>query len=144
MALGRLYRPADHSQIWRKTMFKKFLADSTPLGEIRGLGPLGFETEEVTKEAAFQLLNEVISVIVGLLTVIAGIWFIFQIIIAGYQWLSSGGDKASVAAARDKLTYSVIGLVIVVMAFAIVSVIGTIFGIDFLQPGTTISNFFED
>ncbi len=127
-------------------IFKNFLADSgTPLGEIRGLGPLGFETEEViTKEAAFQLLNQVISVIVGLLTVVAGIWFLFQIIIAGYQWLSSGGDKASVAAARDKLTYSVIGLVIVVMAFAIVSVIGTIFGIDFLQPGTTISNFFSE
>jgi hypothetical protein len=126
---------------------KVFLASTgsgTPLGEIRGLGRLGFETGKITKETAFQLLNEVISVIVGLLTVIAGIWFIFQIIIAGYQWLSSGGDKASVAAARDKLTYSVIGLVIVVMAFAIVSIIGTIFGIDFLQPGTTISNFFED
>ena len=119
------------------------LADNgTPLGGLRGLGPLGFEgLESITKEGAFQLLNNTLSIIVGVLTVIAGIWFLFQIITAGYQWLISGGDKASVAAARDKLTYSLIGLVIVVMAFAIVSLVGTLFGIDFLSPATILEKF---
>lgn len=119
------------------------LADNgTGLGILRGLGPLGFEgLENITKEDAFQLLSNTLSVIVGVLTVIAGIWFLFQIITAGYQWLSSGGDKASVAAARDKLTYSLIGLVIVVMAFAIVSLVGTLFGIDFLNPASVLEKF---
>lgn len=130
-------------------MFVKLLTDNsdqagTPLGTLRGIGRLGFGTgEAITKERAFQLLNQVISVIIGILTIIAGLWFLFQMIAAGYQWLSSGGDKTSVAAARDKLTHAVVGLVIIVMAFAIISIIGTIMDIKFLQPGETISGFFD-
>lgn len=118
-----------------------FLADGTDLGTLKGLGPLGFEGVDITKEKAFELFNSTISIIVGLLTVIAGIWFLFQIIIAGYQWLSSGGDKASVESARNKLTYSVMGLVVVVMAFAIISIIGTIMDVDFLKPTTVLEGF---
>jgi hypothetical protein len=119
-----------------------FLADDgTGLGTLRGLGPLGFETDAITKTNAFTLLSNTLSIIVGVLTVIAGIWFLFQIITAGYQWLISGGDKASVAAARDKLTFSLIGLVIIVMAFAIVSLVGTLFGIDFLKPASVLEKF---
>ena len=118
-----------------------FADNGTGLGILRGLGPLGFETGDITKTNAFTLLSNTLSIIVGVLTVIAGIWFLFQIITAGYQWLISGGDKASVAAARDKLTFSLIGLVIIVMAFAIVSLVGTLFGIDFLRPATILENF---
>jgi uncharacterized membrane protein HdeD (DUF308 family) len=118
------------------------LADNgIKLGEIKGLGPLGFEGVEITKEGAFRLFNNVFSTIIGLLTVIAGIWFLFQVIVAGYQWLSSGGDKASIATARDKLTHALIGLVIVIMAFAIVSIVGTIMGIQFLRPATILESF---
>jgi hypothetical protein len=119
------------------------LADNgTGLGTLRGLGPLGFEgVDEITREEAFRLFNNVISIIIGLLTVIAGIWFLFQVIIAGYQWLSSGGDKASIAAARDKLSHALIGLIIVIMAFAIVSIVGTIMNIDFLRPTTILESF---
>ncbi|NIM12953.1 MAG: hypothetical protein GTN82_13125, partial [Candidatus Aminicenantes bacterium] len=52
--------------------------NGTPLGELKGLGPLGFEGVKITKETAFQLFNQSMSIIIGLLTVIAGIWFLFQ------------------------------------------------------------------
>jgi len=114
-----------------------------PLGTLRGLGRLGFagKTPDEIKKQFLSLFNDVISTIIGFLTVVAGIWFIFLVIIAGYQWLSSGGDKAGVTAAREKLTYAIIGLVVVVAAFAIVSIIGTLMGIDFLTPGKTLEFF---
>jgi len=117
--------------------------EAQPLGILKGLGPLGFEgkTAGEIKEQFLGLFNDLISTIIGFLTVVAGIWFIFLIITAGYQWLSSGGDKAGVTAAREKLTYAITGLVIVVAAFAIVSIIGTLMGIDFLTPGETLKNF---
>jgi len=116
-------------------------ARERPLGTIRGLGPLGFENQEISKDLAFGLLNKTISIIIGIMTVVAGIYFLFLIIIAGYQWLSSGGDKAGVEAARNKLTFGIIGLVIVVAAFALISVIGQILGIEFLQLGETLGSF---
>lgn len=125
-------------------MIVKFLANNQKewtLGTLRGLGRLGLEEGAITTEGVLALFNEVISTIIGFLTVLAGIWFIFLIITAGYQWLSSGGDKAGVTAAREKLTYAITGLVIVVAAFAIVSLIGTLMGIDFLTPGETLKNF---
>jgi len=124
-------------------MLKIFLADNGKnLGTLQGLGPLGFEgVKDITKEGAFKLFNDTISIIIGLLTIIAGIWFLFQVIIAGFQWLSSSGDKASIENARNKLTHSVIGLVIVVMAFAIISIIGNLLGIEFLKPTEVLQSF---
>lgn len=123
-------------------MFKILLADNgTDLGTLKGLGPLGFEGTDITKEGAFELFNNTISIIIGLLTIIAGIWFLFQVITAGFQWLSSSGDKTSIENARNKLTHSVVGLVIVVMAFAIISIIGNLLGIEFLKPVEVLQNF---
>lgn len=116
--------------------------EGTPLGILKGLGPLGLETlEDITKEGVFTLFNDLISTIIGLMTVVAGIYFLFLVIIAGYQWMTSGGDKAGMEAARNKLTYAVIGLVVVVAAFALISIIGTLMGIDFLKPGEILKNF---
>lgn len=126
-------------------MIIEFLANNAnnqegqPLGILKGLGPLGLEDiPTITKELVFERFNDIISVIIGVMTVAAGIWFLFLAIIAGYQWMTSGGDKAGVTAAREKLTYAVIGLVVVVAAFALISLIGTLMGIEFLQPGKII------
>lgn len=85
-------------------------------------------------------LNAVVSTIVGVMTVVAAIWFIFQFITAGYQWISSGGDKTNLQQARDKITNSMIGLIIVVSAWIIIGVIGKIVGLDILNPGQILIN----
>lgn len=85
-------------------------------------------------------LNAVVSTIVGVMTVVAAIWFIFQFIIAGYQWISSGGDKNNLQQARDKITNSLIGLIIVVAAWIVIGVIGQILGISILNPGDILIN----
>lgn len=85
-------------------------------------------------------LNTLISTIIGVMTVVAAIWFIFQFITAGYQWISSGGDKNNLQQARDKITNSVIGLVIVVAAWIVIGVIGKIIGLDIINPGQILIN----
>lgn len=120
-------------------MFNLILAqEGKPLGEIRGLGPLGtFEIGQAV-DAAAALFNQVISNIVGILTVIAGIWFIFQFIIGGFGWLTAGGDKAKTEAARAKITSGIIGLAIVIAAIFIIDLIGTLLGLEILRPGKFI------
>jgi hypothetical protein len=88
-----------------------------------------------SKEKVGVKLNQVIGNLIGFLTILAALFFIFQIIFAGYQWIGSGGDKNSTQAAQSKLTNSVLGLVIVTAAWMIVGIIGKILGINILNPG---------
>jgi len=89
-----------------------------------------------------NVIANIISKGIGLLTIIAGIWFLFQTIIAGYNYMSAAGDKARIENASRKLTNSLIGLAIVVAAYALLSLIGKFLGVSFLNIGqavTTIS-----
>jgi len=81
-------------------------------------------------------LSSVISTALGVITIIAFIWFIIQFFIAAVQIIGSGGDKAALAGARSKLSVSVIGIVVVISAIFLVEIVGTILGIDILDlPG---------
>lgn len=66
--------------------------------------------------------------------VIGGLVLIFQIIMGGYGYLMAGGDSKKVEAAWAKIWQAVLGLAIVVGAFAIAGVVGRLFGINILSP----------
>lgn len=108
-----------------------------------GFGPIaealcnisGNGKEDASKTVVGNQLNKLVSTIIGLMTAVAAIWFIFQFITAGYQWISSGGDKNNLTAARDKITNSLIGLIIVVSAWIVMGVLGRIIGLEILNPG---------
>lgn len=70
-----------------------------------------------------------LNVILNLLVVIAGVYFLFNVVFAGFQFMSAGGDSKAVEAAWGKIWQSLIGLVIVAGAFLLAAVFGyLIFG----------------
>lgn len=77
-------------------------------------------------------LEKIISTIIGALTIIAFIFFAFQIIFAGYSFLSSQGDAAKLKAARERLTNGILGIVIVVIAFGITAFLGKLLGLEYI------------
>ncbi|MFH1412604.1 MAG: hypothetical protein ABIG10_01055 [bacterium] len=62
-----------------------------------------------------QIMADVIKVFLGLL----GIIFIVIIIVAGYNLLTAGGNDEKVEKARKLITRSIIGLIIILSAYAI-------------------------
>ena len=60
--------------------------------------------------------------------VFAGIVALFFIIWAGFNMTTSGGDPKKVESAKSIMTYAIIGLVIVLLSFAILFFIGYITG----------------
>ena len=93
------------------------------------------------KDQATQVgtkLNAVLSGVINFLTIVAAIWVLFQLILAGFQWIGSAGDKEQVTAARDKITWSIIGLIVVVISYLIIGVIGGLLGIPVLNPGEAL------
>lgn len=49
-------------------------------------------------------------------------------IYSGIQWILSGGDKQMIEAARKRLIYAVVGLILIIGAFAIVEIVLTLLG----------------
>jgi len=64
-------------------------------------------------------LGQLISALVGTLLIIAALLAFFFLILGGIQWITSGGDKAGMEAARNKITHAIVGLIIVGAAWAI-------------------------
>lgn len=70
-----------------------------------------------------------ITNIIRLAFVGAGIYALFNFIIAGYSYMNASGDSKKLSAAWDRIWQSLLGLVIIVGSFAIASLFGyLIFG----------------
>lgn len=71
--------------------------------------------------AVMDRVNTAINVILGILGVVA----VAMIIMGGIQYATSQGDAAKATKARNTILYSIIGLVIALLAFAIVNFVLT-------------------
>lgn len=82
-------------------------------------------------------LGELISAATGALLIIAALLAFFYLILGGIQWITSGGDKAGMEAARNKITHAVVGLIIVGAAWAIMILVQNFLGVDIVGKGLT-------
>ena len=97
--------------------------------EANGGGGTGLITNPALPEwlqglTGVQYFQRLIPSLVGLVLVIGSFLLIFILMIGGIQWMTAGGDKAAVEQARGKVTNALVGLVILVCAISIASLIG--------------------
>lgn len=103
-------------------------------------GPPGVDT---TSEIIKNIPQFLITVIFLFGIVLA----IIFIILSGIQWILSSGDEKKIETARQRLTYSIIGLIVVIASAVIVSLVFGLLGIDakpfsiqsFTQQGSGVS-----
>ncbi|HOE80872.1 MAG TPA: hypothetical protein PLR00_02290 [bacterium] len=82
-----------------------------------------------------DVVANVIKVVLGFLGTIA----VVLIIVAGFQWMTAAGSEDKIAKAKKIMTAAVIGLVIVLMAYALSTfVINAI--ISATNPSTAVPN----
>lgn len=78
-------------------------------------------------------LSKVISLGVQYLIIAAIGLALFFLIWSGFDWMSSSGDKEKLAKAQQKLIFSIIGLIVVFLAFLIINLITYFFGVGSLS-----------
>jgi len=66
------------------------------------------------------------SALLQVATVIAGLYVLLNFILAGYEYITSGGDTGAHAKVRQSLTNSVIGLIIIAVSYTLVALLGLI------------------
>lgn len=93
-----------------------------------------------TNAGALSTMELIISSMLGLLTALGGIFFIYTFLQGALSWISAGGDSGKIQKARDQMIQGAIGLIILVAAYAIIGVIGTVVGIDILTPAKMIDD----
>jgi len=123
-------------------MEKVFAQSSTSLGRIGGAGLGPFGNIGLTQTSGLEAVVKVVSSIIGLMTISATIWFIFQFLTGGTAWITAGGDKGKLKEARDRITHAFIGLIIVVAGWSILALAGQFFNFDILitNPGLLMQN----
>lgn len=67
------------------------------------------------------------SNIIRLITVIAGVWSLFNLVFAGFKYITASNDVKAVETAWQSIYMSLIGLLIIVSSFTIAGLIGFIF-----------------
>ena len=81
----------------------------------------------------FTNLGDLLANALFVLFFFAAILSFLFIVIGGIQWITAGGDKMAAQSARDRITAAVVGLLIVVAAFAITLIITTVMGINIFE-----------
>ena len=79
-----------------------------------------------TTEGVGFLATDIISILTSVAAAIA----IIFIIISGFKYVTSSGDEKKLASATATLTYAIIGLVVVILAFIIIRVVQFFIGAD--------------
>lgn len=101
-----------------------------PVGGFKGPGGGVFADPATNAPSKFQ---DLFSLIIGVMTIVAGIWFMFTFLIGAIGIITSGGDKGAYATARSRITTGLVGLIIVVFSVAIINLIGKFLGFDILN-----------
>ena len=65
-------------------------------------------------------LNNVLKVVVNILSAVAGVVAVIMIIIAGYKYITSNGEAGQIASAKTTLVYAIVGILIVAFSQIIV------------------------
>ena len=66
-------------------------------------------------------LDATVKNIINAVLYVVGILAVVMVIIGGVKYTTSGGDSAAVTSAKNTILYGIIGLVIAILAYAIVN-----------------------
>ncbi len=72
-------------------------------------------------------LGDQVKNVINMMLFILGAIAVVMIVIGGIRYTTSNGEASSVKSAKDTILYAVIGLVVAIMAFAIVNFVLTSF-----------------
>jgi len=98
------------------------LADVLDAGVKRAPGTINADTS----------IGSLITFFVAFIIVLATLLALVMIVIGAIQWITSGGDKTKVDAARNHIIAAIIGLVVIALSFVIINVVISALGLGSL------------
>jgi hypothetical protein len=91
------------------------LAENEAIKKLQNVGNVAGPYAEVGETSLSQMIGVIIAAALALI----GSIFLILMLYAGYNWMMARGEEEKVTKAKDTITRAIIGLIIVVGAYAI-------------------------
>lgn len=78
------------------------------------------------------IIGDLISRLIKIALILGVLVCFLYLMLGGFQWMTSGGEKEGVQTAKQKITQAIVGLAILASAWAIIVLIGKFLGIQLL------------
>lgn len=89
--------------------------------------------EDLQKKTGIEFLQGFLPAAITLAFVGGAIIFVFILVSGAIGWMTSGGDKQSVETARGRITSALVGIILLLVTYAIIGVIEDFFKINLLE-----------
>lgn len=103
--------------------------------------PGGYQPQGDDIGAYSTTAENLISNVLTVLTIVAGLAFILWFLLGGLTWITAGGKSDKIENAKAMMTNGAIGLIVVAVSYAVVWIVGTALGIQILEPGELLNTF---
>lgn len=77
--------------------------------------------------------SDIINVGIALLVALGIIASLIFLLYGGILWITSQGDKGKIDHARRTITFSIVGLIVIILSFVIVRTVGYLLGVPLLS-----------
>lgn len=90
-------------------------------------------------------LTKIISNVLAIITVVAGLTFVYYFMVGAINWITAGGEAQKAAAARTMILNALIGLIITVIAYPAILLLSRLLGLPLANPAELFGqlNFFR-
>lgn len=82
--------------------------------------------------STYSVMDLVQIFVVYAFIIAAGLSALF-VFIGGVNFILSGGDEEKIKKAVNTIRYSIVGLIVTILSFTFVTIVGRIFGLDFMS-----------
>ncbi len=79
-------------------------------------------------------LTKLISNVLALITIIAGLSFVYYFMVGAINWITAGGEAQKAQAARTMIMNALIGLMITVIAYPVILLLSRLLGLPLANP----------
>jgi len=63
-----------------------------------------------------SVITKIVAAVINILSTVIGIAAVIMIIVAGFKYITSGGDAGNVSSAKNTLVYALVGIAVAVLA----------------------------
>lgn len=114
-----------------KKVIKYMTAVSAPLGLLAARAAFAIDFSQTQGKVQGQIATtnnivDIVFTVINWVLIVTGAFAVLMLIIGGFRYITSAGNEGQVEAAKETMTYAIMGLVIVLLAFVIASTINTI------------------
>ncbi len=92
-------------------------------GEYYGLKEAAVDSGLSPSDGSTPAPQDIIVDLVAYLMAFTGIILLVNILLGGYQWMTSNGNEEKITKAKQKIIHSTIGMAIIMLAYLLVSLI---------------------